>query len=304
MELYSSSGKKLSKGFNIITLQFTLFLILSVSCATPLYFEKTVPPEISVDIKPCTIAFVNIFNYTQPEAVKVENQNVYRNAINKFGMELGKIGSTDSSYRFFVADTLFRGVSASNQTVMLSPDTIQLLTSIYRSDYLLTLDSVSLFLQEDESDTDNEGYQVIFNNFYLVGDYFLSLYSLSGDLVNRSEVTMSSRYGNKPVLSNILGLPSFSRAAGLAGEIGIAAADNYADRFYPVVSQEQRYVYTGSQFRESNKLIVKEQFDKASEILNRLSKSPRSSLAQKAEHNLAVLKEVKESVKLTPEKLD
>ncbi len=286
--------------FSAGTLKFFLglFLILQVSCAVPLYFEKTVPPEIQVDIKPCRIAFVNTFNYSLPEAVKSENQKVYNNAINNFGAELEKIGVSDSLFKFFVADTLYKGVSLPDQTVVLPVDTIQLLTTVFRADYLLTLDSLSLYLQEDESEPEGGGFQVTFNNFYLVGDFYLSLYSMSGDLINRSEVTMSSGYGNRPVLSSISGLPSFSRAAAQAGSLGIAAADDYADRYYPIITQEQRYVYTGSKFSESNRLIVKEDFDKASEILNRLSKSPRPGLAQKAEHNLSVLNEVKESVKL------
>ena len=276
-----------------------LAMILLTSCATPLYFEKTVAPEIAVDIKPCRIAFVNIFNYTNPKSVKAENQRVYGSAINQFGSAINKIGLNDSIFKFFLADTLFRGVSSQNQSVLLSEDTVMLLTSVYRADYLLTLDSLSFFLQEDESDDQGEGgFQLIFSNYSLIGDFFLSLYSLSGDLINRSEVAESVKYGDRSVLLNIFNLrSSFSKAIAQAGSLGIGAADDYADKFFPVVTQEQRYVYTGRRFRDSNSLIVKEEFDKAAEILNKLSKSSNPDLVQKAEHNLSVLNEVKESAK-------
>ena len=281
-----------------------LAMILLTSCATPLYFEKTVAPEIAVDISPCRIAFVNIFNYTDPEAVKVENQGVYRSAVNNFGTEINNIGLKDSLFRFFFADTLFMGVPFRNQSVLLSVDTIRLLTTLYKADYLLTLDSLSFFLQEDESDDSGEsGFQLIFSNYSLIGDFYLSLYTPSGDLLNRSEVTESVRYGDRSVLLNIFSLrSSFSRATGLSASLGIAAADDYVDKFYPVVTQEQRYVYTGSRFRESNNMMVREEFDKAAEILNRLSKSSNPDLVQKAEHNLSVLNEVRESVRSNPKK--
>jgi len=277
------------------------FMIIT-SCAAPLYFEKSEPPEISASIKPCRIAFINIFDYTWSEAVKSENQNVYRSAINEFAREMNRIGSSDSIYKFFVADTLFKGVPVQDQTLMLPADTVELLTTVFKADYLVTLDSISLYLMQDESDnSDEDGNSSGFGSFYLVSDFFLSLYDLSGNMVNRSEVSMTSGYGNRTAYSYFSGLlPSFSRASTQAGELGISAADEYADRFYPTVTQEERYVYTGGKLKEANSLIVREQWDKAEAILRKLASGKNTGIARKAEHNLSVLGEIRESVKATP----
>lgn len=233
-----------------------LLSILLSSCIAPLYYEKTEPPEIATEIKPCRIAFVNIFNYTLPEVVRVENQNVYRISINKFGSELASLGSTDSLFKFFVGDTLFKGVPVEDQTLLLPVDTVQRLTTVFRSDYLLTLDSLSLFLQEDESDESDGGtYQIAFKNFYLVADYYITLYSLSGDLVNRSQVTVTSKYGNRLVFSGLFS--SFSRAAAQAADLGTEAADEYTDKFYPVKIQDQRYIYAGRKLGRQMTLLSK-----------------------------------------------
>jgi hypothetical protein len=286
------------KRLNYLKIQVILVLLLLSSCTAPLYFEKTEPPEISLEIKPCRIAVVNIYDYTEPQTVRAENQKVYRNAINKFGLELSKIGATDSLYKFFFADSLFKGISPENQSLVLPVDTIHQLTSVYKADYLLTTDSVSFFLQEDEPDeSDESGIRLALNNFYLIADFFLSLYDNSGNIIDRTEVSMATKYATKIMMTYFSDLqPSFSKATVQAGELGISAADDYADRFYPVKTQEQRYVYSGGKFRKANELMVKEKWDKALEILNHLASSPKPALSEKAEHNLSVLKEVQESV--------
>jgi Family of unknown function (DUF6340) len=294
-------SKYYRKIIKYVNFRLILISILLTSCAAPIYFEKTEPPEILTYINPCRIALVNIFNYTMPQAVKAENQNVYRNAINKFGLELSKIGITDSIYKFFFADSLFKGIDPENQSVILPADTIRQLSSAYGADYLLTLDSLNFYLEEDEPDeSDESGIQVVLNNYYIIGNFFLSLYTDSGDLLNRSEVTMTTKFATKIGLTYFSGIaPSFSRAVVQGGELGVSAADDYADRFYPVRTQEQRYVYTGGKLKQANDLMVKEQWDKALEILNRLASGPKQSLSQKAIHNLSVLKEIRDAVEDT-----
>jgi hypothetical protein len=284
----------------IFSMKFILVFVLLflTSCAVPLYFDKTEPAEISTEIKPCKLALVNIFNYTQPKTVKAENQIVYRNAISGFELELTKIGATDSLYKFFIADTLYKGILPENQSLLLPADTVVKLTSIYNSDYLITLDSLSFFLQEDEPDqTDESGMQLTLGRFYLISDFYLTLYDSSGNLINRSEVSMTVKFTTRIVMTYFSELqPSFSKAVVQAKELGISAADDYADKFYPVRTQEQRYVYTGGKLKVANELIVKEEWDKAREILDRLASGPRLNLSQKAVHNISVLKEIRESV--------
>jgi hypothetical protein len=62
-------------------------------------------------------------------------------------------------------------------------------------------------------------------------------------------------------------------------------------KFYPRFTQESRQLYTGTTFKESNGYIFAKNWNKASELLEQLVKSPDSGISAKAKYNLEIVKE-------------
>lgn len=285
---------------NIKKLKMSLVLscmIMLASCSTTLYYDRIIPPEIVIRVSPCRIAMVNLFDYTLPDSPLKKYKKIYRTSINSFAMELLKNNSSDSLMKFVIADTLKTGYSPDNLTLILPVDSVTGMTSEYKADYLLTVDSVSLFLKTDEdySETEEGLLQKVYGDTYFVDDFFLSLYDSSGNLVDRSEVAMNSVY-EKGYMLYPGGSTSIKKELGLAGNLASAAADDYLNKYYPGSTTERKKIYTGRIFRESNTLIMKREWDKAEEILKRISDSPNKMQAKRARYNFSVLEEVKESI--------
>ncbi len=292
----------ISKTINsFLNLACCLFL---ASCSTSLYFDKTVPPEIPTEIRPCRVAVVNLYNYTLFGKKGKRYQKVYDVAVNKFSEALEINNPSDSLVGFFVADTLKIGSSAENMTLLLPADSVRRMASVFSSDYLITIDSLSLFLeaQEEEFFLDPDDEQAV--NYrrnadaYYIADYFLSFYSSSGDLIDRSEVTTNTFLATVPVwrwpYDDLL--PVTDKILELTKGLASEAGNDYLEKFQPGYTTERRKIYTGRKFQEANDLIVKREWDKAAELLKKIEAEPNKSLSQRASHNLLVLYEVRKTI--------
>ena len=272
---------------------FTCSIILFFySCTAIVYIGKRIDPEIILNDTHHDILFVNLFDYTLEQVVKAKEKYCYYDGVMSLADGLSSF-SNDSSYKFIVGDTLKKGIEKELLTTLLPVDSVVTICSRYKTNLLLTLDSVNLFF-DWETVTNNEyyGYSNKTRNLYLNCNFYISLYNSSGDLIDRRELDQSSLYRSIPALSGVLALqPSLSRVTEEISSLSFQAGQDYVAKFYPQFTQESRQLYTGKPFKESNGYIFSKNWNKASELLEQLVKSPDPGISAKAQYNLDVVKE-------------
>jgi hypothetical protein len=149
---------------------------------------------------------------------------------------------------------------------------------------------------ETTPEEDNYGYTSKTKNFYINTRFFLSLYSIMGDLINRTELDQSTFYRSRPTLSGIVTVvPSLERAREDIGELAYQSGLDYVSKFYPQLNQEKKELYSGKPFRDSNRYVFSRNWNKAIVLLEELTKNSDTIIAEKAKHNLEVVKEAAES---------
>jgi hypothetical protein len=272
-----------------------IIALLLSSCYTFIYIEKTVDPEIILESRPNDIVFVNLFDYTSPKFVK-ENQEIsYRAGVRKLTEALSSF-SNDKSFSFSVADTLKKAGNG-QLTALLPIEFISSVCNRYNANMLLALDSMNIFFDwETIVETDDKGNKFKTKNFYLYTRFYLSLYSSSGELINRSQIEKSSFYKSRPALSVIITIePSIAKAREEVEKLSFSAGNDYVDKFYPGKVQVPRKIYQGKYFRDSNFYIKNGDWNKAAGLLEQLEKSPDPKISGKASHNLSVVNEAAES---------
>lgn len=276
---------------------FTCSIILFFySCTAIVYIGKRIDPEINLDNTHHDILFVNLFDYTSVQVVKAKEENSYYNGVMSLLDGLSSF-SSDSSYKFIVGDTLKKGIDKELLTTLLPVDSVITMCSRYKSNLLLTLDSLNLFFDwETVSNNDYYGYNNKTKNLYLNCSFYVSLYNSSGDLIDRSQLDQSLLYRSIPAFSGVLTLqPSLSRAVEEISSLAFQAGQDYVAKFYPRYTQEQRQLYTGKRFKESNGYIFAKNWNKASELLEQLVKNPDPGISAKAQYNLDVVREASDA---------
>jgi hypothetical protein len=270
-------------------------IVLLISCTKIIYIGKRVDPEIILEKGHNDIVFVNLFDYTLPVNVKPKEKASYQAGVSGLTEGLSSF-SSDSSFSFVIGDTLKKGIGAGLLTTLLPADTITAICNRYKTNLLLSLDSLSIFFDwETTVESDNEGTSKT-KNFYLNTKFYLSLYSASGDLINRNEVYRSTLYRSRPTLSGIITIePSLFKARYEVGDLSFQAGEDYVSKFFPQIVQEIKQLYSGKYFSESNRYVFAREWNKAIEILEQLTKNQDPQIAVKAKSNLEIVKEAKEA---------
>jgi hypothetical protein len=274
----------------------SILLILS-SCSLSYNIQKTHDPEIIPETKTGNIVFVNLFDYTLPKYAKENNIISYNEGVRALMEGLLSLSDGDKSYKFFNGDSLKKSTEAGKLTTLLPIDSVVTICTRYKADLLLTLDSMNLFFDWETFADENS----VFNKtkqFYLHTRFYLSLYSTTGVLINRSKVENSSFYKSNAALSGLITIkPPIAKASKQVGDLAFQAGRDYVSKFYSETVMEPREIYAGKAFKESNLFIKLRNYDKAIELLEQLSESSDSKIAMKARHNLSVVKEIAESEK-------
>jgi hypothetical protein len=276
-------------------LYLVVFIVLSLSsCYTTISITKSIEPEIIPEKKFNRIAFINRFDYTLPKYVKEKNEDVYHAGVKKFTEGLATF-SDNIAFRFVVADTLEKG--AGILTALLPTDTINVICTRFKSDLLLALDSMHIFIDwETVADEDASPGSLKTNEFYLYSIFYTSLYSPKGDLVNRSEIGKRILYKSRPALIGFIAIEPSLAKAGVASEANaFAAGKDYVAKFYPQTSREDKLIYVGKAFEESNNCMYNNDWYKAGELLHELANSPDPKIAKKAKQNLDIVLETLEN---------
>ncbi len=271
----------------------SIIMVLS-SCIRIVYIGKRIDPEIILEKEHHKIVFVNLFNYTVPVNVNKKDRISYHAGVMNLLDGLSSV-SSDSSFNFVVGDTLKKSIEAGDLTTLLPVDTINNICNRFNANLLLTLDSTSIFFERDTVVNYYYGVRYRTINFKLNTRFFLSLYSEEGDLIDRSEVEQSSIFIPRSANSGFILVPSISRAREEIGDLAFQAGQDYIAKFYPYIIHDTKQLYTGSTFKESNDYIFAKNWNKATELLEQLVKNQNPGIAEKARHNLEVVKEASEA---------
>jgi len=279
-----------------ISLLLTLYFVaVFSSCNKIVFISRNIPPEIILEKAHHDIVFVNLFDYKLPANVNKKDRTSYHAGVMNLLDGLSSV-SNDSSFSFFVGDTLNRSIEPGLLTTLVPADTINNICNRFNANLLLTLDSASIFFERDTVVNYYYGVKYRSINFKLNTKFFLSLYSTAGDLKNRSEVDQSSIFIPRSAMSGqVILVPSISRATEEIANLSFQAGQDYVAKFYPDIIHDTKQLYTGSTFKESNDYIFARNWNKATELLEQLAKNQDPVIAEKARHNLDVVKEASEA---------
>ena len=279
-------------------LLYAAIVILPFSCTNIVYIGKRIDPEIILKKEHHNIVFVNLFDYTSPINLKKKDEVSLHNGVMGLLEGLSSI-SADSAFNLFIGDTLKKGIETGFLTTMLPVDSVNTICKRNKSNLLLALDSMNIYFDwEITSADDNYGYASKTKNFYINTRFFMSLYYVTGDLINRSELDQSTFYRSRSTLSGTISVvPTLDRAREDIGELAYQAGQDYVSKFYPKINQDTQQLFSGKNFRESNRYVFARDWEKAIELLEQLTKDPDPTVAEKARHNLEVVKEASEASK-------
>jgi hypothetical protein len=262
------------------------------SCSSSLLVQKTYDPEINLNKKPYKIVLVNIFDYSSPVYVREKQENSYHAGVMKFAEGLSSSFSRDGSFSFLFGDTLKKDIMPGKLTALMPEDTILAICKRHNSDMLLTIDSINIFFDWETVVNEDDKGSLKEKNFYLYTNFYLSFYSATGYLINRSMIQEYTLYKSRLALSALITIkPSIANAIEATKSVSFRAGQDYVSKFYPRTVQESRKIYAGKAFKESNLFIRLRNWEKAAELLDQLVKSPDPKIAMKARHNLSVVKE-------------
>jgi hypothetical protein len=274
---------------------FTIPIVLNFSsCTRIVYISRKTDPEINLENKHHDIVFVNLFDYTLPVNVNKKNILSYHDGTMGF-LEGVSSFSRDSSFSFSVCDTLRKNIEVGFLTILLPADTIRTICNKFNSNLLLALDSMSIFFDRDTVINYNYGRRNSTINFVLYTSFFLSLYSDNGGLIERTEVDQSSIFTPRSAVPGFILVPSISGSREEIGILAFQSGQDYVAKFYPKIIQNKRQLYSDKPFKESNDYIFAKNWNKAIELLEQLAKNQDPAIAEKARHNLDIVKEASQA---------
>ena len=277
-----------------------LFVMLFSGCSKYIHITQTIPPEIVLDKKPKTIAFINQYDYTSHTG-KFRPAIAFQTGVNAFGKYLAAHSQNDSIVSFMFNDTLSKTKAAVSDTDNLLPaDTVRALCKLYHSDLLLTLDSLNFdFTYEIEVTEDDKGKKSRTAVYYLRSYYYVSLYDPEEGLIKRTYLFKSMDYASRPVVAWIIPVfepKNLGKACKEIGELANESGSEYVAMFFPGINVLRgEKLYNGKVFAESNSLILHKRYDEAIELLIKISNSGNSKWVEKAKHNLSVAEELKKN---------
>lgn len=266
-------------------------LIAFSSCTKMVYISKRTEPEIILEKEQHNIVFVNLFDYTKPVNANKKDRILYHAGVMNLidGLSLF---SSNRYFRFVTGDTLKKEIESGLLTTLLPVDTINSICKRYNSNLLLALDSMNILIERDTVVKSYYGEKYRTINRYLESRFFMSLYSEKGDLINRSEVDKSSLFRPRTTASGVvIILPPLTAAMEEIENQAYQAGQDYVDKFSPHITHDTQQLYTGSAFKESNDYIFAKNWEKATELLEELTKNLDPLIAEKARHNLNIVKE-------------
>jgi hypothetical protein len=267
-----------------------IVILLLTSCFTSVSFNKPAPPEIMLEEPKNNIAFINAFDYTIPDEASKSENNVYRTGVTEVIDGLKTSFAYNEQIDFNVIDTLAGEKAPVRLSDTLSADSVKNICKTNNSSMLLVLEAFDMNIDfETLVEEYEDGSKSRTNNYYLVISAGLSLYSSSGDLIDRSMDALSSLYTSRPALSGIITFtPSLYKAEEEIGHLAKIVGEEYVKKFYPGTELVNRKIYVGKGLLEADNYCMEQNWDKAIELLRPLAESPDPKISRKAANNLSV----------------
>lgn len=267
-----------------------VLLFLASSCYTYVFFEKPTPPDIIPEKQVNNIAFINVYDYTIPDSASSNENNVYQTGVTEVINGLRKSFATDEHINFKVIDTLIRGKAPTVLPDSLNPDSVKNICKLNNSSILLVLEAFKIYMDwEQEVEEDEDGSRSRTNNYYLYMSAGLSLYSESGDVIDRSMEPCRSLYESRAALIGLaVFVPSIYKAEKQIGPLADFVAENYVNKFYPGTETVNRKIFYAKNMLAADNYLMEHEWDKAIELLMPLTTSSDPKIARKAANNLSV----------------
>ena len=267
-----------------------ILTFLASSCYTYVFFEKPTPPEIIPDKSINNIAFINDYDYTITDSTSGKENKVYRAGITEVINGLKKSLASDEHFNFNIADTLIKGKALSVLPDSLNPDSVRNICKRYNSSMLLVLDAFNMNIDwEQEVTEDEDGDRSRTNNYYLYMSAGLSLYSETGDVIDRSMEPCRSLYESRAALIGLaVFVPSIYKAEKQIRDLALFVAENWVKKFYPGTATVNRKIYYAKGMSEADKCLMNHDWEKAIDLLKPFTTSTDPKIAGRAANNLSV----------------
>ncbi|MEA1899005.1 MAG: DUF6340 family protein [Bacteroidota bacterium] len=241
------------------------------------------------------MAFINKYDYINLPFDNKNKQKVFTAAVQNLISTLESSFNSDETFSFSILDSLVQGVALKSfPEVMAESDVVSFCES-GNADLLLVLEFFdAYFLTETEVEEDEDGAKSRTNYVDLIVEAGFTLYSKTGEFLDRVKVTESNFYQARPSLSSLIVIgPSMGKAEEEVNDLVKRIGENYINNFYPGSEMIRTKIYTGKAFKEVTPLIDRRDWLAAIDLLLPLTKSSNSKTAKKAMHNLAGVYEVK-----------
>ena len=278
--------------FNIPAL---IILLTLGSCSIPVVMTKELPPELPVSKQPSRIVYCNQFDYLNNPGIKDKHKAVYRKGMEEFAKSLADDVPFSNPVVIFTVDTSAIWLKEGKEIkINTTEEEIRNKCMAYDADFLLTLDSLLLHFDWDViTERDPDGSKSKTKDFYILNSYFVTLYDATGATVEKTLLEKSMFFRSRPTLGGMITImPNLDNADDHILLNAHAAGTDYHRLFYPSVEKIIMYLYDGKDFKDVNRLIIAGQYEKSKAILEEMSKTLKHKKAEKAAHNLAVVREL------------
>jgi hypothetical protein len=264
--------------------------------------QKTYPPEAELPTDSAKFLFANFYDYRIHEGIKDKFEIAYAIAVRGYIDGLGEVILSDKGTSFTIVDTLKQGYTIISMQYPEFADTVKTICSRYGADMLIALDSINLWTDWDVGVEENdEGGSVLVKDFYLYANNYMTLYSSDGQVIDRCAGEKSTYVKSNYTIFGMLGGMNIVRAREAVRALSHDAAKDCIGKYYPFTETVPVMIYSGGPFKEISRQIIAGRPEEALEPLRKLTRSSDPKIAQKAEHNLAVVNEMLENMRIAEE---
>lgn len=289
----------------ISALKVVSVIFFTYSCTTMVQMQRTFPPEAELPVDSAKYLFANFYDYMIPEQIKDKYEIAYATAVRGYIDGLVEVILKDKGTSFTIVDTLKQGYTIISMQYPAFADTVRAMCARYGADMLIALDSINLWTDwEVGLEEDDEGGSTLVKDFYLFANNYMTLYSSNGDVIDRCSGEKSTYLKSNYTIFGMLGGMNIVRAREAVRALSQGAAKDCIGKYYPFTESIPVMIYSGGPFKEISRQIKAGHPEEALEPLRKLTSSSDPNIADKAEHNLSVVNEMLENMRIAEEMIN
>ena len=201
-----------------------------------------------------------------------------------------------------IADTLRKGFTVLSMQYPEFADTVRAICDTYGANLLIALDSIRLWVDwEVYLEDSDEGGSILAKDFWLYANTYMTLYTAEGEVLDRCAGEKNTYVKSKYTIFGMIGGPNVGNQKERIKLLTEAAAKDCIGKYYPFSDQYTAKLYSGGELTKLNLLITGGKPEEAIGPLTELTNSSSPALASKADHNLAIAKEIIENKRIAEE---